>query len=68
MEPSVFNIVIKRNKLKYGATSTVTMTTYKQYIILSWKIPMQQSNRPYSKVKNSTRAKMAVIFSIPVYG
>jgi hypothetical protein len=31
MEPSVFNIAIKRNKRKYGATSTVVMTTSKQY-------------------------------------
>jgi hypothetical protein len=31
MEPSVSNIAIKRNKQKYGATSTVVMTTSKQW-------------------------------------
>jgi hypothetical protein len=34
MEPSVFNIAIKRNKRKYGATSTVAMTTDKQCIVI----------------------------------
>jgi hypothetical protein len=41
MEPSVFNIEIKRNKRKYGVTSTVTMTiTSKQCIVVPWKIPI----------------------------
>jgi hypothetical protein len=43
MESSVFNIAIKRNKQKYGAVSTVAMTTSKQCIVVPWKIPMQQS-------------------------
>jgi hypothetical protein len=38
MEPYVFNIAIKRNKQKYGVTSTVAMTTSKQYIVVPWKI------------------------------
>jgi hypothetical protein len=34
MEPSVFNIAIKRYKRKYGATSTVAMVTSKQCIVV----------------------------------
>jgi hypothetical protein len=40
----VFNIAIKRNKRKYGVTSMVVMTTSKQYIVVPWKIPTQQSS------------------------
>jgi hypothetical protein len=50
----MFKIVIKKNKQKYGAISTVVMTTSKQCIIVPWKIPMQQSNRRVSKVEWGT--------------
>jgi hypothetical protein len=39
MGPSVFNIALKRNKRKYGATSTVAITLSKQCIVVPWKIP-----------------------------
>jgi hypothetical protein len=38
MESSVFDTAIKRNKRKYGATSTVAMTTSKQCVVVPWKI------------------------------
>jgi hypothetical protein len=36
----MFNIAIRRNKRKCGATSTVAKTTSKQCIVLQWKIPI----------------------------
>jgi hypothetical protein len=45
MEPTVFNIVIKRNKRKYGATFSVVMAeSISNALFLPWKISMQEPN------------------------
>jgi hypothetical protein len=56
----MFDIAIQIYKQKYGTNSSAFMAASDGTI---WKIPIQQSNRPYTKVKKSLKAKVPVMFT-----